>query len=330
MSNTIKLEVYADEVMNERFLGFGCLFVPIDRKEELLASLIKRRCLGKKENFIWDFEDCHYHKGCKEEWHKLNNSEIHYTKADSTKSHALHDICMSWADLIMKIRGMAYFKMFYLDLENLNMERFGKKDIENAYSRFFRSGIIGGAKFFFKRNYNKIIIDTIYHDQSHAKETHEFFPWYTGHKINSTGNSKLIVKNEDIIFVDSDHKVYSSDEEDFINSSQLIQFTDLLIGTTTQNIFNLSDDSFKKKLAMKVRPAIKSLLEGEYEDSEPHRDYINVSFFPKSSKIGSIQPIGIDKLMDAPGQFYDKKKLEMDEYHPKQTGLDSWFINKMT
>ena len=27
MANTINLEVYADEVMNERFLGFGCLFV---------------------------------------------------------------------------------------------------------------------------------------------------------------------------------------------------------------------------------------------------------------------------------------------------------------
>jgi len=314
--------------MNERFLGFGCLFVPVNRKNELLKSLIKRRCLGKRVDFFWNFHECPYNYGCKENWHELNNSEIHYTKADSTKSHALQDICMSWTSLIMRNRGMAYFKMFYLDLENLNKDRFGEKDIENAYNRFFRSGITGGAKFFFKRNYSKIIIDTIYHDQSHSKETHEFFPWYTGHKINSKGNPKLIVKNEDIIFVDSDHKVYKSDEENFINSSQLIQFTDLLIGTTTQNIFNLSDDSFKKKLAMKIRPAIKSLLEGDYEDSKEFSDYVDISFFPKSSKIGSIRPIGIDRLMDAPGQFYDKKKLEMDDYNSNQSGLDSWFKNK--
>jgi len=325
MANTIKLEVYADEVMNERFLGFGCLFVPVNRRDELLKSLIKRRCLGKRVDFVWNFDECPYNYDCKENWHNLNNSEIHYTKADSTKSHALHDICMSWVDLILKNRGMAYFKMFYLDLKNLNKERFGEKDIENAYNRFFRSGITGGAKFFFKRNFNKIIIDTIYHDQSHAKETHEFFPWYMGHKINSKNNPKLIVENEDIIFVDSDHKVYSSDEKDFINSSQLIQFTDLLIGTTTQNIFNLSDDSFKKKLAMKVRSAVKSLLEGEYEDSEPYRDHVSISFFPKSSQIGSIKPLDIDKLMDAPGEFYNKRKLEMDGYNPSQSGLDSWF-----
>lgn len=325
MANTIKLEVYADEVMNERFLGFGCLFVPVNRRDELLKSLIKRRCLGKRVDFVWNFDECPYNYDCKENWHNLNNSEIHYTKADSTKSHALHDICMSGVDLILKNRGMAYFKMFYLDLKNLNKERFGEKDIENAYNRFFRSGITGGTKFFFKRNYNKIIIDTIYHDQSHSKETHEFFPWYTGYKINSKDNSKLIVENEDIVFVDSDHKVYSSDEVDLINSSQLIQFTDLLIGTTTQNIFNLSDDSFKKKLAMKIRPAIKSLLEGKDEDSEPYRDYVDVSFFPKSSEIGSIRPIGTDKLKDAQGEFYNNRKLEMDEFHPNQSGLDSWF-----
>jgi hypothetical protein len=325
MANTIKLEVYADEVMNERFLGFGCLFVPINKRDDLLKFLIKKRCLGKKEDFIWDFDDCPYNKGCKKPWHDLNNSEIHYTKADSSKSHALHEICLSWADLIMKIRGMAYFKMFYLDLENLNMDRFGKKDIENAYNRFFRSGIIGGVKFFFKRNYNKIVINKIYHDESHAKETHEFFPWYTGHKINSTGNSKLIVENEDIIFVNSDHKVYSSDQEEYINSSQLIQFTDLFIGSTTQNIFNLSDDSFKKKLAMKVRPAIKNLLEGDYEDTEPHRDHVSISFFPNSNQIGSIKPLDMNKLIDASGEFYNKRKLEMDDYNPNQSGLDSWF-----
>ena len=34
--------------MNERFLGFGCLFVPVNRRDELLKSLIKWRCLGKR------------------------------------------------------------------------------------------------------------------------------------------------------------------------------------------------------------------------------------------------------------------------------------------
>lgn len=325
MANTINLEVYADEVMNERFLGFGCLFVPVNKKEDLLKSLIKRRCLGKREYFIWDLEDCPYHEGCKEEWHNLNNSEIHYTKAESTKSKALKDICLSWAELMMKNRGMAYFKMFYLDLKNLNLECFGENEIENAYNRFFRSGIIGGAKYFFKQNYSKIIINSIYHDQNPAKETHEFFPWHAGHKINSEGNNKFIVKNEDIIFVDSDHKAYSTDNENYINSSQLIQFTDLFIGMTTQNIYNLSKDSYKNELSMKVRPAIKSLLEGTFDDSKSYRDHITISFFPKNSKIGSIRPLGIDKLMDAPGQFYNMKKLEMDDYNPDQTGLDSWF-----
>lgn len=329
MSNTIKIEIYADEVMNKHFLGFGCLFVPSHKKEKLLNYLIKKRCQGKKEYFFWNFDDCPYNKVCKEKWHDLNNSEIHYTKVESTKSKALMDIAMSWTDLILKNclsnQGLAYFKMVYLDLDKLNMERFGEKEIENLYNRFFRSTIIGGSKYFFKRNYTKIIIDKIYHDKSDGKESHDFFPWHTGYKINLDGNDRLIVENEDIVFLDSDHKAYFEDDDDFINESQLIQLVDLFIGTTTQNIYNLSNDSFKKELSMKIRPIVKGLLKGQYKDNKPYRDYVTISFFPKSSKIGLMQQLGKDSLVETAGEFYNRRKLEMLDYNPKQMALDSWF-----
>jgi hypothetical protein len=44
-----------------------------------------------------------------------------------------------------------------------------------------------------------------------------------------------------------------------------------------------------------------------------------------SGQIGSIKPLDIDKLMNAPGEFYNKRKLEMDDYYPDQSGLDWWF-----
>ena len=329
MANTIELEIYADEVMNKKFLGFGCLFVPINRKEELIKSLIKRRCQGKKEYFYWNFEDCPYNQNCKKEWHNLNNSEVHYTKIESTKSNALKNIALSWMDLISKNcqnnKDMSYFKAVYLDLEKLDMEKFGKKEIENAYNRFFRSTILGGAKYFFNKHHNKIIINKIYHVNSHGKETHDFFPLHVGYKINLSGNSKLIVKNEDIIFVDSDHKVYLDNKEDLINESQLIQFVDLFIGGSTQNIYNLSNDSFKKELAMKIRPIIKGLLEGNYSECMRYSDYVTISFFPKSSEMGLLQQLGKESLVFTAGKFYNKRKLEMLDYNPNQMDLDSWF-----
>lgn len=291
------------------------------------------RCRGKRLSFHWDFEDCHYNYNCKEEYHTLNNSEIHFRNIDSTKSSTVKDISKDWLSFLLKNcqrdKKLFYFKINYIDLEKIDMSHFGFENIvETIYNRFFRSNIIGGAKYFFNRDFSKIIVDSIYHDKSDSKENHHYFPWHTGYKINTEHDKKLSIVNEDIIFLDSDHKYYFDKDDDFSFEAQFIQFIDLILGTVRQNIYYSSKDSFKNEISMVIRPILKNLLENERDDYyHNYRKYSSISFFPESSQIGKEKLLIKDYLIDTTGRYYYQKKLEMPEFSPKQVNLD-FFDNK--
>lgn len=212
MKDLIELEVYADEIITKEYVCFGNLFVPKNKSKTLIRSLKDKRCLTKGK-FSWNYENCPNHIECKKERHAINNSEIHFSGMGKNKSKFLKIIYNNWLNFLYENCRLNskhfYFKITYYELEKLNKAKFGlKKAIENIYNRFYRSEIEGGAKYFFNRYYNQIIIDTIYHDSSDAKEMHEYFPWHAGHKINSKDDKKLYIKNEDIVFLDSNHRKY--------------------------------------------------------------------------------------------------------------------------
>lgn len=286
------------------------------------------RCQGRRLSFPWDFNDCSYKGNCKEEYHTLNNSEIHFRNIDSTKSKAVKDISKEWLRFLLKNcqrnKKLFYFKIDYIELNKMDMSHFGFKNaVEAVYNRFFRSNILGGAKYFFNRSYNEIVIDTIYHDKSDSKEGHKYFPWHTGYKINTEHHKKLSIINEDIIFLDSDHKYYYDKNKVFIFESQFIQFIDLILGTVRQNIYYSSKDSVKNEIAMVMRPILKTLLENERNDySHRYKKYSSISFFPKTSHMDKEKVLIQNYLTDTKGRYYNSKKLEMPEFAPKQMSLD--------
>ena len=84
-----RIEVYADEQFNKHFLSIGCLFIPLDRKQELANNLKNMRCLYEKsKEWFWKFKDCPLNEECNENWHKLDNVEIHYTDLHGGSSAA--------------------------------------------------------------------------------------------------------------------------------------------------------------------------------------------------------------------------------------------------
>ena len=328
IKDLIELDVYADEIIEEDYICFGCLFVPLNNKRESINSLKDSRCQGRRLSFEWDSDNCSYKYGCKKEYHDLNNSEIHFQNIDHTKSKTVKTISKDWLKLLLrgfqKNLGHFYVTITYIELKKMDLKHFGhEKVIETIYNRFFRSSILGGAKYFFNRNYNKITINSIYHDQSDSKEGHEYFPWHTGYKINSKRDKKVSVINEDIIFLDSNHRYYLDNEKDLVPEAQFIQLIDLIIGTTRQNIYDSSKDSFKNEIAMEIRPVLKNLLEDEYDIYQNnYRNYVSISFFPKTAGIENEKLLFPDVLREARGNFYNHKKLQMEEFDPKQKSLD--------
>lgn len=250
-------EVYADEVfVGNKFLGIGCLFVPIEKKMELINALIDLRCLGKGE-WQWDYNKCPFNEKCKDRnnnrYHTLNDCAIHYQDLTSSSSRAFKDISNRWVNFILsnniENKGLIFFQILFVNLNNLNEDYFGDESIrENIYNRFFRMTILKGSRYFFG-NHSIKKIKKIFHHKGESHELHPYFSWHTGYRLN-IDEDDFNVLDEEITFLNGDHKdYYNSKEENLIFESHLVQFMDLIMGITTRNLFDLSKDPEKIKLA---------------------------------------------------------------------------------
>jgi len=78
----ISLEIYADEILKTKcrlddsyWVYIGILLVPLDKKQKLLQVLNNLRCI-KHNNWNKVKSDCQF----KCDYHKKNNTEIHYNR----------------------------------------------------------------------------------------------------------------------------------------------------------------------------------------------------------------------------------------------------------
>lgn len=328
----IELEIYADEQIIHNFICLGTLFLPIDKKIELLDTLINSRCLYEKNSeWYWDYSECPFKENCREEWHKLNSAEIHWSELrNKGSSAAIKKISKSWLKFLIennkKDKNIIYFNILYLDLNKLELKKFGTEKIhENIYNKFFRTVLKTGINFFFGM-FDNIIIKKVYHDVASVRK-HKYFPYLNLWKLESDLLPKVTIEDYNIIFLDSNHKNYLQKGGNFVNESQLIQFIDLIIGSITQNIFCLSEDSLKKELSMIIRPLVKRLLKNPYNKNSSYHHYRKqqIQIFPKY-KIENAK----EKLVSLKGDltenfkkdlFYTDIKLKMPEFNPNQKTL---------
>ncbi|OEC84938.1 MULTISPECIES: hypothetical protein [Methanobacterium] len=325
----MKFEVYADDFyLRNEFLGIGCLFVPVDKKVELVNSLINKRCLGKSGNYKWNYGDCSFNGMCKKQWHDLNNCEIHYRTLDSSSSHPKKEISGRWVDFLIKNNlenlGLVYFKILYINLSNLDENCFGDENArENMYNRFFRT-IIKGSRFFFGPELKEIV--KIYHHKGENHEIHSYFPWHVGTRLNIDEDDFFVV-DEEIKFIESDHKIYFGSDDDLSDESNIIQFVDLIIGVMSRNIFDgLSNDPTKIILAEKVRDLTQRLLISPKNRNSRYNYYRkqDISFYPKNKL--EIQPL-FEYLDNEKGEdnFYRVQKLARIPRIDTNNGpLDIW------
>lgn len=319
----MKVNVYADETIinKDEYIGIGCLFIPYEKREKFHKKLIQIRCLNNdSRKWVWDYEKCE--NECKKERHDYNNCEIHHNELAKKASYSQKEISKKWIKFLIEnnkhAKDKIYFKILYIDLKKLDRSVFGdKNNLTNIYNRFFRTNLLGASAYFFKK---QIEIEQIYHDKGDDKEGHDYFSWHLGHSIQSEAN-RLQINNEKIVFLDSDHKKYLNDEK-LLMESQFIQLIDLILGTTTQTLFNTSTDPEKIKLSNIILPLVEKIINAPYDYESPfkHVQVMDIGVFPKN-EINSTEDLY--ENITTSGEFHKDIKITKPTL-PKGNSLLDW------
>lgn len=350
----ISLSIYVDEQVGLEYAGkdaiktfdaIGMLFVPTELEDEYYEQLLNSRCLNtknKESKWYHYFPDCPYNRWCSKKKHDVDDSEIHYT---AIRNWAQQEIAKRWLDLYLKGLGKDLglkFSVLYIDVNALDPERFGEGDWRTtAYARFFRTNLKYALTAFY-RKFTVIKIDKIYHDQKTQLEFLWNFVEKSIPKVEEYLNSResgmqkdrvrvIGFKTRRIRFTDSNH--HRSGEQPML--AHFIQLTDLLLGATSQVIFNLSKETskqakYKRKVAQKICPIVHEYL--RTGGSEPNiRKGFQISFFPESLPVGGqIKPIvhesNAPRTPKRRGKFYKKiTPLMRCEPEKDQQTIDQYF-----
>lgn len=326
----MELEIYSDEAHfkdknGRNYLGIACLFIPTSYKTNLTKKLCNLRCLHKHPTkWSWNYEDCK--NECKEHYHNLNNFEIHSTKIEKNMSQSKLEIYSRWAKFITNHNKhqkdknkLLYFNILYVDLDNLDFDKFGvDKDTTNIYNRFYRTVLLSAKSFYFKDE--NIIIKNIYHDNADEKEKHEYFKW---HVIDYLNNQKRVtITTDEITFINSNHREYNNSSSK--ENAQLIQLIDLILGLSSQILFQLSKNKNKIKVANDFYPLFKRIWNQPYNHNSSYNYFRSqqVSIFPKTT-IKSQKDF--EGLLHDTQQFHHEIKISDPQALVEQTSLNKWF-----
>lgn len=329
------MEIFADEILripcsedNSDWTYIGLLFVPLKKKEELLKFLMDLRCIKYKK---WHNDVAMCSQKCG--YHEKNNTEIHYSALKRT--NARYRIAKEWIEFIINKalpRGYLNFNILGLNLSKMNLKLFGEKkgSYYNIYNRFFRSIVKGSLNYFYK-DYEKIIINKIYHDKG-GQQNHRFFPWHLMYKLGSE-IKRLEFNSNEVEFIDSDHRKSKMEESHFI------QLIDLILGATLINLHGQSQNEEQRKIGLIFQPALKTIIDRKKSKSGWYGKYYKskfkhkcaISFFPdekvnldrkntQNDLFGNLTRTVINEKY----YYYNRKILLKGKEPPN---LNKWLIN---
>ena len=317
------ISIYVDEAEHltyfsrdyfAKFFAIGCLAVENQYLDTLYEHLQKMRCLHNPPAGTWydTYEQCPV-SDCRKEWHRMNDTEIHFRKLDDTRNSASTKIAQRWVQYFVDnfSRSPLWFSLLYIDETSLDPERFGRINwTANAYSRLFRSNIKYLLASVFQNSTINII--RIIHDRNYEMEHHRYFPELNIKHLEAELNDEngKFAQNRNIAnaiarkieFVESDHRNVL---QPYKKDSVLLQFTDLLIGSTSEVIFMQSRSSAKSKVAEIVAPLVFRVLGRDKNKryNTIHAGY-NISFARGEFKTEPVKQQNLDgQIVDIPDQL---------------------------
>lgn len=313
------LDIYADEVFHDKkWMYIGALFVLLDKKEKLLNELLNCKCIKRNS---WNENPCL--DPCN--FHEKNNTEIHYK---DVKSDNKFRIAQRWLKFLLETnnkedRGLVYFNILGLDLSKIDYKLFDAKNRKmSIYTRFFRTVLLGGIKYFFGGD---VIINHIFHDEG-QQQYYDLFSWQPAERI--ARENKIRINNKKIIFIDSDHRKESSYNEE----SHFIQFIDIIMGSICC-CFHPPQNENKLRLGETVKPLLARLTANPKNRNSSYHYYRKqqIQFFPKTKLKNEPLETTLfnESLVPEKNNFYTKREILLQPpaqstLDPAQSTLDFW------
>ena len=301
----ISLRLYCDESACENWLYIAMLLLPEEDENWLLQQLLNARCGERSRPGNW--------AECKSPcpYHHRNNARIHWSQLRATAKDKAA-LAHRWLDLFLNDISCGRAYILGIDLARLDQNYFGNERTEdNIYNRFFRTALLKATKSFFPR-YKSIRVTEIIHDQSTAKETHQFFDWQPIFRVNEQ-DDKVFVEKSSISFLNSDHR------ESNQYHSHFLQYIDFVVNCFRQALDGESQDPLKVELGKKVSPLLRRLLE-KPNNVNSRYNYVGrlkIEFFPKHN-IASLKPESYLYHLKRWDCFYTNRTLKLVE---KDQGL---------
>ncbi|WP_297420742.1 hypothetical protein [Thermococcus sp.] len=303
----VEVDVFVDEIQPNpskkiNFMYIGALFVPVDKRSSLVGHLLQRRCAILKTWYVNPKKCPEFNKfpECKR-LHWRSDDRIHYTDMGKIGSRK-YEIAESWIRFLVEENNkkgldLVYFNILGINLDNIDHKKFGgKRSLLPIYSRFFRTTILGGAKFFFGKD---VVIRKMYHDNGTQSKNPNF-----KRQVPLMMRKGLAIRNTKVIFVDSNHHSYRNDN-DLYEASNLLQFIDLILGTVYGNIHTPYDITSKKgkakhNLAKLMYPLVSRLILNPKNRNSSFNYYKRqqIMFFPKERITSRSNFVTIQKRLD--------------------------------
>ena len=253
----INVGVFSDEQKNisGRWNYSCCIMIPTKEFDSFYNRLSEiRRNMG-------------YHHELK--FHSINSKGVK------------HEVAKLWLKEIINPENPVYFKILGIDTGILKENVFGEgsirkgKNYASVYNRFYRTSLLG-AKYFFHK-FDEIHIDRIFHDKEGNLENSQYFDWHAIYKLKE--EQKFKFKAENVSFIDSNHNRVGK----YVKASEIIQAVDILLGSFTHCIHQVSNCKYKDEMADIVFPLLQRMINNPSNKNSSYGYYrkFDIGFFPR-------------------------------------------------
>jgi hypothetical protein len=294
----IEISIYADERkrINDRWDYIGIVAVPARHIDSLRADLQAER---DRNSFTEEIKFSHLKKsGCG-------------PRAETSKG---------WLRILMDDAQCRKRRLFFsitgIDNKKIDYHLFGpggtaSGKYANVYNRFFRASLLGLMNYCFKGIPLRVV--SVCHDSEGNLENHQYFDWHAI-KVISEKEPRISFHDDRVRFVHSDPRKESGNPL----ASEMLQFTDLILGTITHAI-NIQDSANKGKLeCLKIAlPFVQELLRRPhaYNGLFDQLNRFSISHFPRNHQ---------HEMNDSflPGEYYTPQLGSVDQIAYGQATLD--------
>lgn len=300
--SSIRLDVFHDERILEArgWLYHGMTFVPVDEEDWFINELKKPR--GNYNGFV------------------------HFVELDNPPAQTPQGmkafVAKSWAKLYVNdtrnTRRVSHYNNFCvtvlgINLNNLNQDCFGENVDQNIFVRFFRTTLLSGIKYFYGHDFSSISVRHVFHGTTDLGANNPL-RWHPMWRIERNPENNISFEQNELTLLNADHRL----EKQWTDQSQIIQFTDVILGATSQCLDSSSSQRGCREVANEIMPVVTRLTTASKNiNSRYHRKY-SLNFFP-SKKLSLVDLRSIERHAS---RFYTQRVLKLA--HRNQTQLGSF------